>query len=62
MLRLSDPDPVERVEEAAQAKAEATHRRIASQEAMAVRHHVLVVNHIAHDIGVAYALTRKKGQ
>ena len=59
LLRLDEPEPVERVREAAHAKEEATHRKIASQEAIRVRDHVIVVNHIAHDIGVAYAITRR---
>lgn len=57
LMRLDDPDPVERVEEAARAKQEAQHLRVAAEEVIRVREHVIVVNHIAADIGRAYALT-----
>lgn len=59
---FSEPEPVERVEEAAQAKAEAEHRHVAAKEVVAVRNHVIVVNHIAYDIGRAYALRARKEQ
>lgn len=60
MLRLSDPDPVERVDEAAQARAEAAHRRKATEEVLRVREHIIIINHIAYDIGRAYSLTTGK--
>ena len=56
---FAEPAPVERADEAAQAKAEATHRHEAAREVVAVRQHVINTNHIARDIGIAYALTRK---
>lgn len=63
LKRLSpfgESEPVERVEEAAQAKREAEHRHEAAKEVVAIREHVIVINHIATDIGRAYALTAKK--
>jgi hypothetical protein len=53
---FSEPAPVERAEEAAHAKEEAEHRHEAAKEVLAVREHVIVINHIAYDIGRAYAI------
>ena len=62
LFRLNEPDPVERTEEAAHAKEEAQHRLEATKEVLRIREHVKVVNHIAADIGRAYALTAGKGK
>lgn len=61
LFRMQESLPVERVEEAAHAKQEAAHRAEATEEVLRVREHFIVVNHIAADIGRAYALTARKG-
>lgn len=55
-----NPDPVERADEAAAAREEAERRRRVAEEALRVRHHIIIINHIAYDIGRAYSLTTGK--
>lgn len=61
LLRMQEPQPVERADEAANAKQEAVHRTEATEEVLRIRQHFVVVNHIASDIGRAYALTTRRG-
>jgi hypothetical protein len=56
MLPGSDSHPVERVAEAAHAKVVAETRLREAEEVVRIREHVIIVNHIAPDIGRAYQI------